>query len=48
MAFDRELYENLLKEVMAFDISTAPELTLSNVTARRQAARLLEETDEYF
>ena len=48
MAFDRELYENLLKEVIAFDISTAPELTLSNVAARRQAARLLEETDEYF
>jgi hypothetical protein len=48
MAFDRELYENLLKEVMAFDISTAPELTLSNVAAQKQAARLLEETDEYF
>ena len=48
MAFNRELYENLLKEVIAFDISTAPELTLSNVTARKQAARLLEETDEYF
>ena len=48
MAFDRELHENLLNEVLAFDISTAPELTLSNVAAKKQAARLLEEIDEYF
>jgi len=48
MVFDRELHEDLLNEVLAFDISTAPELTLSNVAAKKQAARLLEEIDEYF
>ena len=48
MAFDRELHESLLKEVLAFDISIAPELTLSNVAAKNQANKLLEEIDEYF
>ncbi|NTV15116.1 MAG: hypothetical protein HGA96_14495 [Desulfobulbaceae bacterium] len=46
--FDRELYQKLLTEVLAFDPATAPELTLSNLVAQRQARRLLEKIDENF
>ncbi|MGV1098350.1 TRAP transporter TatT component family protein [Thiovibrio sp. JS02] len=46
--FDRELYESLLAEVLAFDLASAPELTLPNVVAKRRALRLLAKTDEYF
>jgi len=46
--FDRELYQKLLEEVLAFDLSTAPELSLSNQVAQRQARRLLTKIDEYF
>jgi radical SAM superfamily enzyme len=48
MVFDRELYEKLLKEVLTFDIATAPDLTLSNLVAQKQARKLLAETDDYF
>ncbi|MDF1578698.1 MAG: TRAP transporter TatT component family protein [Desulfobulbales bacterium] len=48
MVLDRELYRNLLEEVLAFDLSSAPEMTLSNLIARKQAKRLLEDTDNYF
>jgi hypothetical protein len=48
MVLDRELYRNLLEEVLDFDISTAPALTLSNLVAQKQALKLLEETDDYF
>lgn len=46
--FDRELYQKLLEEVLAFDPATVPELTLSNLIAQRQARRLLETIDENF
>jgi hypothetical protein len=46
--FDRELYQKLLEEVLAFDPATAPELTLSNLVAQRQARRLLGKIDESF
>lgn len=46
--FDRELYQKLLEEVLAFDPARAPELTLSNLVAQRQARRLLENIDESF
>lgn len=46
--FDRELYQKLLEEVLAFDPATAPELTLSNLVAQRQARRLLAKIDESF
>ncbi|MFZ5776227.1 MAG: TRAP transporter TatT component family protein [Thermodesulfobacteriota bacterium] len=45
---DRELFTNLLSEVLAFDLATAPELTLANQTAKRRATRLLAQADEYF
>ncbi|MEN8135796.1 MAG: TRAP transporter TatT component family protein [Thermodesulfobacteriota bacterium] len=48
MVFDRELYKKLLEEVLLFDLSTAPALTLSNRIAQKQARRLLNEIDEYF
>lgn len=47
-AFDRDLYAELLKEVLAFDVQQAPELTLSNMVAKRRAKRLLAEINEYF
>lgn len=46
--FDRELYQKLLEEVLAFDPAKAPELTLSNLVAQRQARRLLTKIDDYF
>lgn len=46
--FDRELFQKLLEEVLAFDPATAPELTLSNLVAQRQARRLLDNIDDNF
>jgi hypothetical protein len=46
--FDRELYLKLLEEVLDFDPAKAPELTLSNLVAQRQARRLLAKIDDYF
>ncbi len=48
LAFDRELFENLLNEVMARPIDGIPELSLSNQLAKAKAQRLLAHTDEYF
>ena len=48
MAHDRELYQKLLGEVIAFDISSFPDQTLGNLVAQKQAAKMLEKTDEYF
>jgi len=46
--FDRDLYQKLLEEALAFDPTKAPELTLSNLAAQRQARRLLGKIDEAF
>jgi hypothetical protein len=48
MIFDRELYEKLIREVLTFNISTAPSLTLSNLVAQKQARKRLAEIDNYF
>ena len=48
MLFDRELYEKLLREVLAFELSSAPDFTLANLVAKKQARRLLEGIDDYF
>jgi len=45
---DEELYRSLLEEVLAFDLSSEPELTLSNLVAQRRARQLLDSIDEYF
>lgn len=44
--FNRELHDELLLEVMAFPIDSAPEYALSNQIAKRKARRLLDE--DYF
>jgi len=48
MVQDRQLFENLLAEVLAFDIFTVPDTTLSNLIAQKQAVKLLAEIDQYF
>lgn len=45
--YDRPLHDRLLREVLAAD-AVAPELTLSNVLAKRQARELLASADSYF
>lgn len=48
LALDRDLYENLLREVIDFPLESRPELTLSNQIAKQRAERLLSEADLYF
>lgn len=47
LVYNRELYERLLKEVIAAD-PVAPDLTLINMLAQQQAQQLLAETNDYF
>jgi hypothetical protein len=47
LLYERELHDRLLNEVMAAD-PHEPGFTLTNVLAQREAAKLLEEADEYF
>ncbi len=44
--FDRDLHDQLLKEVLDFPIDNAPQYALSNQIAKRKARRLLDE--DYF
>jgi hypothetical protein len=46
--FDRELYVSLLNKALALPVDRTSELTVQNVAARRQARKLLEETDDFF
>jgi hypothetical protein len=46
--FDRELFEQLLREVTAFPLETAPDLALANQVAKKRAAELLADVDRYF
>lgn len=45
--YDRELHDRILKQVLAAD-PVAPDLTLTNTIAQRQAFILLAAADEYF
>jgi tetratricopeptide (TPR) repeat protein len=47
MVYDRELHDQLLREVLAAD-AAAPGFTLRNTIAQRQARRLLISADEHF
>ncbi len=47
ITYDRELHDRLLHEVLDAD-AIAPDLTLSNVLAKREAKELLESADSYF
>lgn len=46
--FDRELFVQLLEEVLNTPADTNPDLTLQNMAAQQQARVLLEQTDELF
>ena len=46
--FDRQLYEELLEEVLQGPVDDVPELTLQNAAAQRQARLLLDEVDDHF
>jgi TRAP transporter TatT component family protein len=48
LAFDRELYVTLLQEVLDFPLESQPDIGLSNQVAKREAARLLEQTEQFF
>ncbi len=48
MAFDRELYVDLLQEVLDFDLSSQPNLLLANQVAKRNASKMLDQVDLYF
>ena len=47
LLYERELHDRLLNEVIAAD-PHEPGFTLTNVLAQRDAARLLEDADDYF
>jgi hypothetical protein len=47
LLYERDLHDRLLNEVMAAD-AQEPGFTLTNVLAQRDAAKLLEEADDYF
>ena len=47
MMFDQELHDTLLTEVMEAPVEV-PGRTLFNVLAKRDAAQLLETSQEYF
>ncbi len=46
ITMDKELHDNLLKEILAFPLEQAPENALSNQIAKRKAVKLL--ADDYF
>ncbi|BCO09910.1 hypothetical protein GF1_22860 [Desulfolithobacter dissulfuricans] len=48
MAFDRELFVDLLQEVLDFPLESQPDIALANQVAKRNAARLLDQTDQFF
>ncbi len=47
LTFDRELHDRLCREVIEAD-PTEPGLTLANALAQEEAARLLEDSEDYF
>ncbi len=48
MAFDRELFVGLLQEVLDFPLESQPDIALANQVAKRNAARLLDQADQFF
>jgi len=47
-SFNRELYEDLLKEVLSFDLENEQDAVLANRVAAENAARMLDEVEQYF
>ncbi len=48
MTFDRELYADLLQEVLDFNLESQSDIFLSNLVAKRQASSMLEQIDQFF
>ena len=48
MTFDRELFVDLLQEVLDFPLQMRPDIALVNQVAKHNATRLLEQTDQFF
>ena len=48
LTFNRELFTTLLQEVIDFPLEKQPDLGLANSVAKLNAARLLEQIDEFF
>lgn len=48
MAFDRELFVDLLQEVLAYPLAKRPDIALANQVAKRNAARLISQVDQFF
>jgi len=48
MTFDRELYIDLLQEVLDFKLESQPNMHLANVVAKRQASSMLEQVEQFF
>ena len=46
--FDRKLYFTLLNEALARPVDGEQRLILQNTAAKKQARKLLQETDEFF
>lgn len=46
--FDRELFAQLLREVVAFPLEKSPDCILANQVAKKKAERLLADMDNYF
>jgi hypothetical protein len=46
--FDKDLYIQILKDVLAQPADLVPELTLLNTVAQKKAAKMLAEADDYF
>lgn len=46
--FDRDLFEQLLREVIDFPLAARPEFALANQVAKKRAGQLLAEVDSYF
>jgi predicted anti-sigma-YlaC factor YlaD len=45
---DRAEFERMLKEVLAFDVDSAPPYRLANILAQRRARALLDHVDDLF
>lgn len=48
MQFDKDLYVQLLQEVIEFPLEKRPDIALANQAAKRNAAQLLAEADQFF
>jgi hypothetical protein len=46
--FDRELFEQLLREVIDFPLESEPDFALVNLVAKKRAQELLADADRYF